>query len=263
MILRIKNAIKKLFNKIARKLPKTIIKFYKISSSRVKLYKTPIGDYYLPTDVEKDIIVNSMKLGKVFEEEIVILTQRYIKKDSTVLDVGSNLGQMTIFFSSFVGENGKVYSFEADDFIFGLLEKNIKINRCENVLAINKAVYDTCGNKMFYPVQDFKRFDAYGSYGLSPNAKEGREVETITIDSLNITTPISFMKVDVQGSDLFTLRGAVETIKRFRMPIIFEYEEQFQDEFNTSWQDYVDFIKSIDYKIDKVVNEINYLIVPN
>ena len=46
------------------------------------------------------------------------------------------------------------------------------------------------------------------------------------------------------------------------MPIIFEYEAQFQDEFNTSWQDYIDFIAQINYKIDRVVNGINYLIVP-
>lgn len=70
------------------------------------------------------------------------------------------------------------------------------------------------------------------------------------------------MKVDVQGSDLFVLRGAIETIKRHQMPIIFEYEEQFQEEFHTCWQDYLDFIDLINYKIEKIVYGINYLIVP-
>ena len=44
--------------------------------------------------------------------------------------------------------------------------------------------------------------------------------------------------------------------------IIFEYEEQFQEEFNTSFQDYVDFVLSIDYKFLKTIQGINYLIVP-
>ena len=86
-----------------------------------------------------------------------------------------------------------------------------------------------------------------------------------TIDGLNINTPISFMKVDIKGSDLFALRGAVETIKRNRMPIIFEFEQQFQAEFGTSFQDYVDFVDSISYRFEKLVLEpesINYLIVP-
>jgi Methyltransferase FkbM domain len=75
------------------------------------------------------------------------------------------------------------------------------------------------------------------------------------------------MKVDIQGSDLFALRGAVETIKRHRMPILFEFEQQFQAEFGTSFQDYVDFVNSISYRFEKVVLvprplSINYLIVP-
>ena len=231
-------------------------------SERFSLYKTPLGLYYLPTDAKDDIIVQAMKQGNIFEPEIVEVAKSYIGKDTTVLDIGSNLGQMSLLFSDFVGEGGTVYSFEADDFIFGLLKKNIEVNNRRNIIAIDQAVYNKCGSTMFYPVQDFKRFSSYGSYGLSPQANEGRTVETVTIDSLNIMTTISFIKVDVQGSDLFALKGAVETINRFRMPIIFEYEVQFQDEFNTSWQDYIDFIDQINYKLDRVVNGINYLIVP-
>jgi hypothetical protein len=46
------------------------------------------------------------------------------------------------------------------------------------------------------------------------------------------------------------------------MPIIFEYEEQFQDEFNTSFADYENFTKSINYKIEDIITDINYLILP-
>ena len=56
--------------------------------------------------------------------------------------------------------------------------------------------------------------------------------------------------------------GAVETIKRHRMPIIFEFEQQFQAEFGTSFQDYVDFVNSISYRFENTVLNINYLIVP-
>jgi Methyltransferase FkbM domain len=73
------------------------------------------------------------------------------------------------------------------------------------------------------------------------------------IDGLNINTPISFMKVDIQGSDLFALRGAVGTVKRHRMPSIFEFEQEFQAEFGTSLQDYVDFVNSIFYRFEKLV----------
>jgi FkbM family methyltransferase len=164
--------------------------------------------------------------------------------------------------SRFVGAGGQVHSFEADPFVYELLQKTLAANNCQNVTAHLGAVYDRSNQQLFYPVQDFKRFSHYGSYGIDPNATAGRTVKTLTIDGLNINTPISFMKVDIQGSDLFALRGAVETIKRYRMPIIFEFEQRFQAEFRTSFQDYVDFVNSISYRFEETVLNINYLIVP-
>lgn len=225
-------------------------------------FRTPIGYYYLPTNVPTDIVIKEMKNGRIFEPEVVEVAKQCIMPGSTVLDVGASFGQMTLLFSNFVGVHGRVYSFEADAFVYQVLVKNIAANHRSNVTAFCRAVYDKSGETMFYPVPNFKRFGSYGSYGLDPNAREGRQVETMTIDSLDIRTPISFMKVDVQGSDLFALRGAVETIRSHRMPVIFEYEEQFQEEFRTCFQDYLEFVESIGYKIDKVVYGINYLIVP-
>jgi FkbM family methyltransferase len=226
------------------------------------LFETPIGKYYLPDDVSTDIIIKDMKEGRVFEPEVVQVAKEFILEGTTALDIGANFGQMTLLFSEFVGERGHVFSFEADDFVCQVLRKNIAANNRTNITPVCRAVYNTCDEVMFYPVPDFQRFGSYGSYGLDPAAKQGRRVNTITIDSLNIQTPISFMKVDVQGSDLFVLQGAVQTIKRHQMPIIFEFEEQFQEEFQTSLDDYMQFINSIDYKIERVIYGINYLVVP-
>ena len=55
---------------------------------------------------------------------------------------------------------------------------------------------------------------------------------------------------------------SVTTRTRHRIPIIFEFEQQFQAEFGTSFQDYVDFVNSISYRFEKLVMDINYLIVP-
>ena len=55
-----------------------------------------------------------------------------------VLDVGSNYGQMFIIFSK-TKNNEEVLSFEAQNFFFEILEKNIKINNA-NVLAYYNVV---------------------------------------------------------------------------------------------------------------------------
>lgn len=231
-------------------------------SDELEFYKTPLGDFYVPSGATDDVIVNCIKEGIIFEPEIVETAKRFAKKDSVVLDVGANFGQMSVLFSDMVGHHGTVYAFEADDFVFDVLKKNIAATHRKNIEPIFGAVFNDSGKELFFPKQDFKRFDAYGSYGIDPNASSGRKVRSLMIDDIDFTKPISFMKIDVQGSDLFAMQGARETIRKHQMPILFEFEQQFQDEFGTSFQDYVDFVDSIDYKFTDVINQINFLITP-
>jgi len=263
-----KNAVKKIFNLVGldiRKLKRS--EYHRRSKSKrsdkLRLYETATGKYFLPSDAYQDVIANSIIDNEVYDAEIVECAKKYIKKDTVVLDVGANYGQMSILFSEIAGKGGKVYSFEADDFIYEILTKNIEVNNRENIKPVFGAVHDREGETLFFPIQDFERFGTYGSYGIDyTNQKKGREVKTLTIDSLEIREKISFMKVDIQGGDLLALKGAVKTIQINKMPILFEFEYLFQDDLNLKFQDYVDFVDQIDYQFARVVNGQNYLILP-
>jgi FkbM family methyltransferase len=224
-------------------------------------YETPIGNYYLPKNCTVDTVANNMKQGKFFDEIIIEIAKTYIKPGTVILDIGANYGQMAIEFSR-IAPSCKIYAFEAQEMVFHILEKNLKANNVHNVTSFYNAVYDKNGIELIFPVPDLIRFSSYGSYGIDINAKTGKMVKSITIDNLEFNLPVSFMKIDIQGSELAAMKGAVNTIKKHRMPIIFEYEEQFQTEFNTTFQDYLDFVDSIGYRFIKTVQEINYLIEP-
>ena len=70
------------------------------------------------------------------------------------------------------------------------------------------------------------------------------------------------MKIDVQGYDLEVLKGAKETIKKHKMPIVFEYEKDFEKTFNYKFDDFKKFIEEINYKINLKIDDSNYLITP-
>ena len=228
----------------------------------IDYYETVTGNYYLYKNTPYDAVANAIKNNLVFEKEVVDIASRYVKPGTVVLDVGANYGQMAVLFSRMVGHNGLVYAFEAQKAVFSVLEKNIEANKLANVKLIYGAVYNKDNEILLFPAADLHQFGAFGSYGIDPASKSGQKVNSITIDSLCIEQPISFMKVDIQGCDLFALQGAVETIKKHKMPIIFEFEQQFQEDFGTNFGDYVDFVARIGYKFDRTVLDINYLIVP-
>ncbi len=227
-------------------------------------FETPTGKYYLPNNVKKDYVANDIKKGEIFDREIVEVSKLYIRRDTSIFDIGANYGQMTILLSKVLNENGngKIFSFEAEPFVGEILKRNVLKNNCNNVELVLDAVHHTSGLELVFPEPDLKKFQSYGSYGLSPNEKVGRKVKTIAIDDMNIQEEISFIKVDIQGSDLFALQGAKKTILKNKPAIIFEYEEQFQEEFKTSFQDYVEFVESINYKFVKTYMSINFLAIP-
>lgn len=225
-------------------------------------YETALGKFYLPLDTPYDIISRFMKEGKIFEPEVVEIAERFIEKGSAILDVGANFGQMSLVFSKLAGSNGIVYSFEAQKRVFDILKKNIDANDVHNIEPLFNAVYFESGKIFKFPEPDFVEFSTYGSYNLPLDAVKGQEVKSLRIDDLQIEKPISFMKIDVQGCDLFAMQGAVETIKKHRMPILFEFEQRFQKTYETSFQDYAEFVSSIDYKFVETILDINYLIEP-
>lgn len=262
-----KPVIRKLANQFGYDFSKTLQykhgKSYKRKSNYPNLdyYETPIGNFFFPKNCVGDGVANTMKQGKVFDTHIIDIAKAYIKPGTMILDIGANYGQMSIEFSR-IDSSCQVYAFEAQEMVFDILQKNINLNNASNVNVFYNAVYDKNNIDLIFPEPDLVRFPTYGSYGIDLSAKTGKAVKSITIDSIVFNAPVSFMKVDIQGSDLAAMKGAVETIRKYQMPIIFEYEEQFQDEFNTSFQQYVEFVDSIGYRFLKTVEFINYIIVP-
>jgi len=222
------------------------------------LYSTDHGKFWLP-DLGNDCVLHTIVNNQIWDHELVSYIGTRVMPWSVVLDVGGNFGQMAVLFSKMLNRNGCVHVFEADPFIHSTMVKNILENQCDNVICYNNAVWHELGKTLIYPKADFIRFESYGSYGIDPNADNGQLVNSITIDSLNLKW-VSLIKIDIQGSDLNAMKGAINTINRYRPIIIFEYESMFDEQFGTCWQDYLDFIESISYKITNTIGNVNIVI---
>ncbi len=232
-----------------------------LRAAGASLHATATGRWWLP-NVADPAVATEMRAGRIYDAEVANTAARFIMRGSIVLDVGSYVGQMTVMFARLVGPRGTVHAFEAEPFICELLRRNLTENEVENVVVHEGAVWDEQGKYLPFPEPDMVKLWSPASYGLYPRRTDARLVESLTIDSLRIDGPISFMKIDVQGSDVFVLRGARETVHRHQMPIIFEFEPDFQEAFGTSFSEYEAEINSLGYKLVAVINANNHLIVP-
>lgn len=218
--------------------------------------------FHVPRFPLSDPIAECIRNGKVHDEPVFNALKDYIRPGDVVLDVGANFGVMATMMSELVGADGLVYAFEANAYNFNILALNIAANELTQIKPMFNAVTDRGGQELSFPPVDFNKYPCHGSFSISMEAGAGQPITSLAIDDLNITRRIGAMKVDIQGADLLAMRGAEATIRRHRMPIIVEYEEELQAPFGTCFQDYVDFTASIGYRFHRVVDGINFLLLP-
>jgi len=228
---------------------------------QVYLYRTSTGEYWLP-ESRTDHLIQTIINNQIFDQPLLDEMTSRLKQGDTVLDVGSNFGQTAVLLSKAVGPSGTVLAFEAEPWVYEVLKRNIKQNLCTNTQVYFGAVWDELGQTLLYPKDDLVTYESHGSYGINPIADTGQSIPSITIDSLELDR-VDLIKIDVQGADLRAMKGCRSTIQQHRPTIIFEYEPSFDAMFNTTWQDYLDFIVEIDYRIVKTISYVNVLIEPN
>jgi FkbM family methyltransferase len=149
-----------------------------------------------------------------------------IHSGSVVYDVGANRGQMSMFLSSVVGNEGKVYSFEPMMDMLNEAERNIILNGMENVEFCPIALAASNGSCVFKYSPEYSTQGKLGGVEESytvPGAAS-IDVETRTLDSMieeGIERP-DFMKIDVEGAAGAVLEGAAHLLDEYHPDIYIE-----------------------------------------
>ncbi|MEM4331716.1 MAG: FkbM family methyltransferase [Candidatus Micrarchaeia archaeon] len=146
-----------------------------------------------------------------------------IKHNDIVVDCGAYIGIFTIYASKKAGEQGKVIAFEPDPLNFNRLLSIIKINNASNVIAINKATWSKNG-KMNFDYRGKGTSTLFTNKKISPivskitSVNNIIKVPTVTLDkelSKIGNNRVSFIKTDIEGAEIETLKGAKKTLEKY------------------------------------------------
>lgn len=160
--------------------------------------------------------------------EIPILAAA-LGRGGTFLDVGANHGTYSMLLAPVVGPEGRVLAFEPQQELAALIRRSFSANNHAHAAVIEIGCSDGPGTASFYrPVENS------GSASMFLDSPGGPVRDTVTIrtDSLdrllaNESLPGRVaMKLDVEGAEVATLRGAVRTLRARRPLIVFEMNAQ-------------------------------------
>jgi len=132
------------------------------------------------------------------------------------VDVGANVGVFTIIGHRIVRDGGgATWAFEANPSTYGLLVDNINLNWFfSNVTAEQKAVYSENTRVRFHAPRKFNVNATIGSvrdgnWDAVGDIDDVIDVDAVALDSyFNPGQRLDAMKIDVEGAELFALRGA-------------------------------------------------------
>jgi FkbM family methyltransferase len=145
--------------------------------------------------------------------------RKYLRSGSVFVDCGANIGVLSLLASKLVGETGRVFSIEAHPRTVEFLRGNVKLNNASNVTVIHAAVGDHEGEVQF----SSRRSDDQNGV-----AESGIKVPLRTLDSLVPDAAVRLLKIDVEGFELFALRGASRVLKTTEMVYFESWESHFK-----------------------------------
>ena len=137
--------------------------------------------------------------------------QKRIHPGSVVYDIGANRGQMALFFAMQVGKTGHVFSFEPVPRIARDLQRNLELNRLNQVSVVNAAVTERNGKAMF---SDCEHSETQGKLAeVEPDNVLGDVsqilVDTVALDDFSQSHQMpDLMKIDVEGAAALLFEGA-------------------------------------------------------
>jgi FkbM family methyltransferase len=197
--------------------------------------------------VEDDLISNCINDRGFWEPHLYHFYKEFIQPDYTIIDGGANLGFHSIQFAK-LANSGTVYCFEPQPLIFNVLSTNALINGCSDIIKqFRLGLGDNVEqNLKMTPLKEqifSEHCINYGGRGLTEGDEGEEAVQLTTIDSLGLSK-LDFMKLDVQGFELHTLKGGEDTIKANRPLMLIEnYPGSEQD------QKVIDLVKEWGYEV--------------
>jgi FkbM family methyltransferase len=178
---------------------------------------------------------------------------KLIKPGMVIYDIGANVGSTSLNMAKLTGSTGKVFAFEPDSTNYKTASLHFKLNNTTNIQIFNTGLGDEKRQALQYNVNEFNR----GMMRILPpeEAVEGAattEVQVDTLDNIFQNNQVSaphLMKIDVEGFEFRVLKGARQTILKYKPTLFIELDDRNLREQQSSASELVGYLEGLGYMI--------------
>lgn len=156
-----------------------------------------------------------------FEKKERAFVEKQLKPGMCVLNIGANAGLYTLIAAKIVGPQGRVHAFEPATINFRRLERNVAINRLNNVTLNQIAISDVLGTLAVTPDPKYPNLDSHYFVQQVENGRPPEStIELIACDTIDnywrnvcgeTLKQVDMIVIDVEGAELDVFKGAQAT----------------------------------------------------
>lgn len=207
----------------------------------------PLRIHRYDTGISKELAVY-----RTHEPSTTKLLKSMIGDSMIIVDIGANIGYYTLLFGHAVGPSGRVFAVEPEPRNYDLLRANVRESLLNNITLLNYAVGSKDAvSKLFVANQSNVHTLVKGQKPESKYVK----VQEKTLDSIVRevgASNVDLVRMDVEGYEVEILKGAAETLSRYKPIVIMEVH--FHLVGNDEISRMLDCLKTFNYKADYIVN---------
>jgi FkbM family methyltransferase len=174
-----------------------------------------------------------------------------IREGDHIVDVGANVGEITLNAAKITGAKGRINAFEPDPCNFKRMKENLSLNNFYNIRPQLVGLGDKTG--MFPLCYINERNQGMNRILNSPpDQQKITEIEVITLDKFameNHITKLDLIKIDVEGFEYKVLKGAEDTLNKFHPTLFIELDEKNLVDQGNSAKQLVEFLENKGYTL--------------
>lgn len=174
-----------------------------------------------------------------------------VKEEDVIIDIGANIGMVSLLCAQRAGTNGKVFSFEPDLYNRKKFLRNLSLNKNLNIDIIPKAVGEKKGKVEMKVLSENNRGRNHVVTSLEKNA-----IDLITLDEFVFSKSlkkIDLIKIDVEGYEMDVLAGAHKTLITYFPVLVIEVDEEHLVKYGTSAAKLTNYLENIGYNLSEAV----------
>ena len=158
------------------------------------------------------------------------LLSRLLKPGMTFIDIGANMGLYTLFAAHRVGESGCVLAIEPSTREMQILKDTVEQNALRNVKFYPMALSDRASEvELLVAGLQNSGHNTLGAFGYNTTLDHKEKARAMRLDELvqsETLSRVDVVKMDIEGAELAALRGAGETLERFRPVVLLELSDR-------------------------------------